>query len=189
MSLERRLTRKEQQEYESWLAEMKEVMREKPIQDETESDRQKRIASLKKDFVKFCRYYFNDMMDADFGWFHKEAVKNVVKHNNQVFVFEWPREHAKSVVTDVFIPMFLKARGELTGVILVSNNEDKADGLLADLQEQLMFNERYIADYGPQYRSGNGIQVISLRTMVSGSGLSDVGSRPVEPENRHFVRT
>lgn len=154
MSLERRLTRKEQQEYESWLAEMKEVMREKPIQDETESDRQKRIASLKKDFVKFCRYYFNDMMDADFGWFHKEAVKNVVKHNNQVFVFEWPREHAKSVVTDVFIPMFLKARGELTGVILVSNNEDKADGLLADLQEQLMFNERYIADYGPQYRSG-----------------------------------
>lgn len=32
--------------------------------------------------------------------------------------------------------------------------EDKADGLLADLQEQLMFNKRYIADFGQQYRSG-----------------------------------
>ena len=50
--------------------------------------------------------------------------------------------------------MYLKALGKLTGVVLSSANENKADGLLADLQEQLMFNERYKADYGLQYKSG-----------------------------------
>ena len=154
MSLERRLSRKEQLEYEQWLAEMAETVRVKPIADESPQDKQKRIAKLKKDFSAFCHYYFPDYMDAEFGWFHKEAVKQIVKSENIMFVGEWPREHAKSVVMDIFLPLFLKANNMLTGVVLASANEDKADGLLADLQEQLMFNERFIADYGPQYKSG-----------------------------------
>lgn len=154
MSLERRLSRKEQVEYEQWLAEMAETVRVKPIADESPQDKQKRIAKLKKDFSAFCHYYFPDYMDAEFGWFHKKAVKQIVKSENIMFVGEWPREHAKSVVMDIFLPLFLKANNMLTGVVLASANEDKADGLLADLQEQLMFNERFIADYGPQYKSG-----------------------------------
>ena len=75
MSLERELTRKEQREYEQWLAEMQETIREKPIPNESENDRKVRIASLKKDFTKFCRYYFPQFMDSDFAWFHKKAVK------------------------------------------------------------------------------------------------------------------
>ena len=154
MSLERELTRKEQREYEQWLAEMQETIREKPIPNESENDRKVRIASLKKDFTKFCRYYFPQFMDSDFAWFHKKAVKLVVENDNIMFVGEWPREHAKSVVMDIFLPLYLKTLGLLSGVVLASANEDKADGLLADLQEQLMFNERYKADYGPQYKSG-----------------------------------
>ena len=154
MSLERELTRKEQREYEQWLAEMQETIREKPIPNESENDRKVRIASLKKDFTKFCRYYFPQFMDSDFAWFHKKAIKLVVENDNIMFVGEWPREHAKSVVMDIFLPLYLKALGLLSGVVLASANEDKADGLLADLQEQLMFNERYKADYGPQYKSG-----------------------------------
>ena len=154
MSLERNLTPKEQREYNEWLAEMQETVRLKPIQQETQSNKIKRIADLKKDFSKFCHYYFEDFMDADFGWFHKKGVKLIVDNEDIMFVGEWPREHAKSVIMDIFLPMYLKALGKLTGVVLSSANENKADGLLADLQEQLMFNERYIADYGPQYKSG-----------------------------------
>lgn len=153
MSLEKELTHKEQREYNEWLAEMKETVRLKPVV-ETEASKKRRIESLKKDFTKFCRYYFADFMDADFGWFHKKAVQDIRKNPNIMFIGEWPREHAKSVVMDIFLPMYLKSLGELTGVILASANEDKADGLLADLQEQLMFNERYKADYGVQYKSG-----------------------------------
>lgn len=154
MSLERNLTKKEQREYEEWLKEMQETVRLQPIQQETEGQRKKRISGLLKNFEKFCRYYFEDFMDADFAWFHKKSVKMVEDNENIMLVNEWPREHAKSVIWDVFVPMYLKARGELTGVVLASANEDKADGLLADLQEQLMFNQRYIADFGPQYKSG-----------------------------------
>ena len=74
MSLERNLTPKEQREYNEWLAEMQETVRLKPIQQETESNKIKRIAGLKKDFSKFCHYYFEDFMDADFGWFHKKGA-------------------------------------------------------------------------------------------------------------------
>ena len=104
MSLERNLTRKEQKEYDEWLAEMKETVRLKPVLEETEVQKNKRIASLKKDFSKFCRYYFEDFMDADFAWFHKKAVKQIVDNEDIVFAGEWPREHAKSVVMDIFYP-------------------------------------------------------------------------------------
>lgn len=147
------LTRKEQNEYELWLQEMRETVRVKPVE-ETTVEQENRVAELKKDFTKFCRYYFPEFMDADFAWFHKKAVKLITQSDNIMFVGEWPREHAKSVVMDIFLPLFLKANRLLTGVVLASANEDKADGLLADIQEQLMFNQRYIADYGPQYKSG-----------------------------------
>ena len=154
MSLEMNLSRKEQKEYEQWLREMQETVRLEPIREETDEQKGRRKASLLKNFTKFCRYYFEDFMDADFAWFHKKGVGLIVENDNIMFVGEWPREHAKSVVMDIFLPMYLKALGKLTGVVLSSANEDKADGLLADLQEQLMFNQRYIADYGPQYKSG-----------------------------------
>ena len=154
MSLERNLSRKEQREYDEWLQEMKETIRERPIENESEKQKAKRIATLKKDFYKFCKYYFPEYVKAEFGWFHKKAVKLLVENEKINLVCEWPREHAKSVVMDIFIPMYLKSLDKLTGVILASANESKAEGLLADLQAELMFNERYKADYGPQYKSG-----------------------------------
>lgn len=116
MSLERHLSPKEQREYNEWLAEMQETVRLQPAVQETETHKARRIAGLKKDFTKFCRYYFEDFMDSDFGWFHKKGVKLIVENDNIVFVGEWPREHAKSVVMDIFLPMYLKALGKLTGV-------------------------------------------------------------------------
>lgn len=150
----RELSRKEQKVYDEWLAEKKAVKHLEPIAFETETQKQKRIKGLLKDFSKFCRYYFSEFIDSDFAWFHKKAAKHVEENNDMILICEWPREHAKSVVIDIFTPLYLKARGELTGVVLGSANEEKANGLLADIQEQLMFNRRYIADFGPQYKSG-----------------------------------
>lgn len=67
MSLERHLSPKEQREYNEWLAEMQETVRLQPAVQETETHKARRIAGLKKDFTKFCRYYFEDFMDSDFG--------------------------------------------------------------------------------------------------------------------------
>lgn len=130
MSLERNLTRKEQKEYDEWLIEMQETVRLQPVQQETEPQKTKRIASLKKDFTKFCRYYFEDFMDADFAWFHKKGVKMIVDKEDIMFAGEWPREHAKSVIMDIFLPMYLKALGKLTGVVLSSAKKIKQTGCL-----------------------------------------------------------
>lgn len=108
MNLTKTLTHKEQREYDEWLKEMQETVRLKPIEQETEQHRTKRIASLKKDFTKFCRYYFEDFELSPFGWFHLKAVDYIIKNKDLMLVCEWPREHAKSVVMDIFVPLFLK---------------------------------------------------------------------------------
>lgn len=124
---------------------------------ENASQRELRIKDLCKpqNFEKFCRYYFPHYIDSDFGWFHKKAAKEILTHDDIMVALEWPREHAKSVVVDVFIPMCLKATGKLSGMILASETDDKAAVLLGDLQAELMENKRFIADYGEQRTLGN----------------------------------
>jgi hypothetical protein len=124
---------------------------------ETQSQREQRIKDLLKpqNFEKFCKYYFPHYIDADFAWFHRKAAKEILTREDLLAALEWPREHAKSVFVDVFIPMFLKATGWLTGMILASETDTKAAVLLGDLQAELMENRRFISDFGSQRTIGN----------------------------------
>src|SRR5690606_20253394 len=82
-------------------------------------------------------------------------AKEILTVEDIMAALEWPREHAKSVFVDVFIPMYLKATSWLTGMILASETEEKAAVLLGDLQAELMENRRYAADFGEQRTIGN----------------------------------
>jgi predicted phage terminase large subunit-like protein len=146
----------EQREYAEWLHLLERIRESTPLPtDEGEDAKRARIANLQADFIAFCRYYFPAFMDADFAWFHKEAARKIAADKNIRAILEWPREHAKSVFADVFVPLWLYARGELTGVVIVSANEDKASGLLGDLQAQFVANERFIYDYGQRAAFGD----------------------------------
>jgi len=151
-----KLTRQDQKEYQEWL-ELCERIRNQTneIPDETTSQQRKRIARLTDNFTEFCRFYLSHYMDAKFGWFHNKAAKDIKDDPNFFGVLEWPREHAKSVFIDVLMPLFLKARGELDGVLLGSSTEKKANGLLGDLQADLISNQKFIHDYGDQATIGN----------------------------------
>lgn len=118
------------------------------IQNESEDEKQKRKAELRDDPVKFCSYYFQHYMDSDFAWFHKKAMQKIANTKDLFAVLEWPREHAKSVIIDIFMPMYLYASEQLTGMLLISSNETKAKGLLGDLQAELESNQLWINDYG-----------------------------------------
>lgn len=124
---------------------------------ETASQRKQRITDLLKpqNFEKFCKYYFPHYMDSDFAWFHKKAGKEILINEDIMAALEWPREHAKSVLVNVFIPMNLKATGQLTGMLLASETDAKASVLLGDLQAELMENRRFINDFGEQRTIGN----------------------------------
>lgn len=139
----------------------KRIRRSTPLPlNESPTVKEKRISELLEDFTKFCKYYFPEYFDpeeggAEFAWFHKRAAKEIIENPNIFAVLEWPREHAKSVFGDIFIPLFLKAKGQVTGVVIASANRDKADGLLSDIQAQLESNQRYINDFGEQYSLGS----------------------------------
>ncbi|MEZ0611940.1 hypothetical protein ACAW74_25735 [Fibrella sp. WM1] len=131
---------------------------------ESTADRQKRIAMLLApgNFEAFCWYYCpNYMTDRKtkkrvrFGWFHNKAAELIINDPDIFAALEWPRGHAKSVFANVFIVLYLLAKGELDGVIVASQNEKKATQLLIDIQVQLEGNAKFIADFGEQKTHGD----------------------------------
>ena len=186
------LTNKEKREYAQWLEEMKAVKREEPAMFETPEQKNKRIKMLLKDFDKFCKYYLSHYMSSEFGWFHKKAAKETLSDPDIFLIAEWPREHAKSVYFDVMIPMFLKARGELTGMLIGSANGDKASILLGDIQGELMFNKRFVADFGEQYlngkwEDGSFVTTDGVGFWAFGRGQSPRGTRSGEKRPNYGV--
>lgn len=147
---------------------------------ETPSQREARIKDLLKpqNFEKFCNYYFSHYIDSDFGWFHKKAAKEILSNEDIMAALEWPREHAKSVFVDVFIPMRLKAANELTGMILTSETDSKAAVLLGDLQAELMENKLFIADFGEQRTIGNWTEGHFTTTDGTGFWSFGLGQNP-----------
>ncbi len=147
---------KEKQEYEAWLKEKAAIKRLSPESRESEETKKNRIADMLKigNETRFAKYYFSHLIDAEFAYFQKRDMKEVHATADIFGMMEWPREHAKSIIWDVIMPMLLKADGQLTGMLISSANEKKANKLLADIQAELMFNKRYIADFGEQYNQG-----------------------------------
>lgn len=156
MAQKEKVNRDAQKEYQAWLELCKRINAQtEGIPEETKEARDKRIKKLKASFPAFCKYYFPHYIDSEFGWFHLKAARDIEKDPDIFACLEWPREHAKSVFINVMVPMWLKARGELTGMVLASDNEQKANGLLGDVQAELANNNRYLSDYGEQFKHGD----------------------------------
>jgi predicted phage terminase large subunit-like protein len=185
-------TIKAKREYEAWLREKESIKRELPTTREDESQRKARVEKLLGSFETFSRYYFGHLMDSEFAWFHKKAAKEITVKKDILAVLEFPREHAKSIFADVLMPLFLKARGELTGMMIASANEKKASTLLGDIQAELMFNKRYIADYGEQRTIGDWtdssfITADGIGFWAFGRGQSPRGTRNLEKRPNYGV--
>lgn len=141
--------------YQEWLILCEQIKKATPLINESDEQKKKRKAAQLDDFNTFARHYFPHYIDADFGWFHLKAAE-AIKNDPKIFaVLEWPREHAKSVFANVMIPLWLYARGELSGMITVSANQDKAITLLSDLQAEFTSNRRWIDDYGDLAKMGD----------------------------------
>lgn len=127
---------------------------------ESKEEQQARIKRALKDYNYYVKTYFPIYADADCADFHIKAANKIVAPRpaddpNLIAVFEWAREHAKSVHADVLIPLWMKAKGMLNGMILMGKNEDDACTLLGDIQAQLQNNSLYIHDFGEQFNFGD----------------------------------
>ncbi len=136
---------------------------------ETPSQKNKRIRRLQKDYAAFCEYYFPHFLtlrDKTTGEvirtvhnapFHNSAALKVKNTPNLKAVFKWPRGHAKSTHFDIFLPLWLMFQPKrlINVMVVVGKSEDSAIGLLSDIQAELEFNQRIIADFGEQKAVGN----------------------------------
>lgn len=176
-------TAAERREWQAYLELKQRVMSQtEPEKDESDSEKAKRVKMLLSNFPKFCAYYFPHYMSSPFGWFHKRAAKAILKDPNIFAVLEWPREHAKSVFVDVFMPLYLLAKGELTGMMLASYTEPKAKSLLSDIQAELSSNRRFAADFGQQktlgkWSDGHFITSTGIGFWAFGLGQNPAGTR------------
>lgn len=131
---------------------------------ETQKDKLARIKRVRADYAAFVAYYFpHYTINPETGKttpcadFHIKAAAKVKKERNLKAVFKWHRGAAKSTHFDVFIPLWLKCQEvkQINVMVLVGKSEDNANTLLADVQAELQFNQRYIHDFGKQYNNGS----------------------------------
>ena len=191
--------------YERWKEHCKEVQsltELSSLANETPAQKNKRIARLQKDYAAFCEYYFPHFLtlrDQTSGEvlrtvhnapFHNAAALKVKNTPNLKAVFKWPRGHAKSTHFDIFLPLWLifQPKRLINFMVVVGKSEDNAKRLLSDIQAELEFNQRIIADFGGQknlghwqegeFTSQSGVNFLACGRGQSPRGLRERESRP-----------
>ena len=142
----------------------------------------KRIKSLEADYSKWFEYYLPNYAKAPCAWFHKEFAQDMEANSEIYEMLEVYRSGAKSVHADIGIPLFLMVKGKMRFMLLIGETERKAKKLLSGVQAQLQFNQRFINDYGRQFKMGDWsdgdfITTKGVRFMALGFGQSPRGVR------------
>lgn len=161
--------KKIQDEWQEHCRQIQNLTDTKSLVRETATQKEQRIQRLQKDYAAFCEYYFPHFLtlrDKVTGEplrtihnapFHNAAAKTVKNSANLKAVFMWPRGHAKSTHFDIFMPLWFMFQPKrlINFMVLVGKSEDAAIRLLADIQAELQYNKRILADFGKQMSIGN----------------------------------
>ena len=173
---------------------------------ETALQKEQRIRRLQKDYAAFCEYYFPHFLqlrDKVTGEvirivhnapFHNAAALKVKNTPNLKAVFKWPRGHAKSTHMDIFTPLWLMFQPKrlINFMVVVGKSEDSANRLLGDIQAELQYNKRIIADYGKQMSMGDWTEgefttKDGVHFLACGRGQSPRGLRKREARPDYIV--
>ena len=173
---------------------------------ETAVQKEQRIRRLQKDYAAFCEYYFphflqlRDKVTGEIirivhnAPFHNAAALKVKNTPNLKAVFKWPRGHAKSTHMDIFTPLWLMFQPKrlINFMVVVGKSEDSANRLLGDIQAELQYNKRIIADYGKQMSMGDWTEgefttKDGVHFLACGRGQSPRGLRKREARPDYIV--
>lgn len=122
---------------------------------ETKSEQNARITRAKSNVAFMVTTYLPHYATAECAPFQIDAA-NEIANNILIKVFEeWFRGGAKSVWCDVIIGLWLWMRGEDIFLCLLSDSNERASELLADIQAELEGNPLLINDFGEQKCEGD----------------------------------
>lgn len=120
----------------------------------TKEEQRERIERAKKDYSFFVEYYMPTYATSKTPDFHVKAA-NRIKRNAEISIWhQWGRGLAKSVVDNVTIPLWLWIQNDIKFMVVIGQNESKAELLLDDIRAQFEGNERLIHDFGVQRTQG-----------------------------------
>lgn len=172
------------------------------LANETPEQKDKRKKRLLANYAAFCEYYFPhflNLRDKTTGEvvrtvhnapFHNQAARKVMETPNLKAVFMWPRGHAKSTHFDIFMPLWLMLRPKrlINFMVVVGKSQDSANRLLGDIQAELEYNQRIIADFGQQknlglwtageFKTASGVKFLAVGRGQSPRGLREREARP-----------
>lgn len=122
-----------------------------------ENDKEKadRIDRARKDVNFMVEYYFPHYATSPSAWFHIDLAKRIKKNQRSKILVRWGRGLAKSVWCDIIIPFWLFLNQEDVYLLIIGNNEKKAQQLLSDLQAEFEANPAIIHDFGEQKTLGS----------------------------------
>lgn len=172
------------------------------LANETPEQKDKRKKRLLANYAAFCEYYFPHFLtlrDKTTGEvvrtvhnapFHNAAANKVKNTPNLKAVFMWPRGHAKSTHFDIFMPLWLMFQPKrlINFMVVVGKSQDSANRLLGDIQAELEYNQRIIADFGQQknlglwtageFKTASGVKFLAVGRGQSPRGLREREARP-----------
>lgn len=122
---------------------------------ESKEEKSERIQAAKADIVFFVEYYLAHYATSKSAKFQLRLAKLVLKKWLCKILVRWGRGLAKSVWCDVIIPLWLWINNDISYMVIVANNFDKAKILLSDLQAEFEANPRILHDFGEQKMQGN----------------------------------
>ena len=172
-----------------WEAHIKRIGEQTQInQFESSEDREIRIARAKRDYSYFVSYYLPTFATTTTPAFHAQAATMVSRTKQVALWLQWGRGLAKSVVADVAIPLWLWINEDIRFMLLIGQEQEKAELLLDDLRMQFEGNLRLINDFGIQKKIGywgagffmtqNGFIAKSMGMGQEPRGLRVGGHRP-----------
>jgi len=121
---------------------------------ETKADQRLRIERAKKDYRYFVQYYLPHLATTETPDFHVKMANKIKKNPFIKTWLQWGRGLAKSVVGDITVPLWLWINNDIKFMLVVGENQDKADLLLDDLRAIFESNQRLIHDFGKQHNQG-----------------------------------
>lgn len=155
---------------------------------ETPAQKRLRMTRLEADYLQWFAYYFPGYAKVDSADFHKDLSDRIINNKVLDLLAEIYRSGAKSVHLDLGIPLFLMVTGELKFMLLCGETDPKAKRLIGDIQGNLEYNKRLIADYGKllkygDWKDGNfltteGVRFQSISIGQSARGLREMSERP-----------
>ncbi len=129
---------------------------------ESPEEKQARINRAKHDFAFFVRHYLSHYtIDPETHQhipspdFHIKTANLIKRHKNIKIFLRWGRGLGKSVLADLIIPLWLWINDQISYMVLIGNNQDKAQILLSDLQWEFENNELIKYDFGEQIKFGS----------------------------------